>query len=93
LKANWGCEDALAPSKSAIKKAEKLIQTLDFAVFQVAPGPNGEIMIDLRENGKSVEILFYPTKSKFVKFPTIGLPTQHKFSDTDLPQILSWLNG
>lgn len=95
LKENWDEDGALAPSPSAILQAENLIRLLQRAgekVFHAAPGPNGEIMVDLRKNGKSVEILFYPTKARVVKFPIAGLPVQQDFHNDLLPEILKWLH-
>ena len=96
LKKNWDGEGALPPDTGALRKAETLTRTLQGfgqKIFHVAPGPNGEIMIDLRANGNSVEILFYPKETRFVKFPANGMPEQGEFSDLTMLQILAWLNG
>jgi hypothetical protein len=95
LKANWDEDGALPPSLLAIRQAEQLVRLLKISgqrVFHVAPGPHGEIMADLREKGKSVEILFYPDRAKFVQFPAVGNPVQGTFTDSQLPEILKWLH-
>lgn len=96
LKANWDGDDAAAPDKLAIQQAEHVVQLLDRTaqkVFHVAPGPNREIMVDIRKEGKSVEILFYPDRAIYVLFPRAGMPQQYDFTWNDLPAILEWLNG
>ncbi|MFN0035498.1 MAG: hypothetical protein ACKVUS_10535 [Saprospiraceae bacterium] len=95
LKENWDEEGALPPSPAVIRRAEELVRSLQITgqkIFHVAPGPNGEIMVDLRENEKSIEILFYPNKARFVQFPAVGQPTTGDFNDDQLPKILKWLN-
>ncbi len=95
LETNWDEDGALPPSSTVIRQAENLVDLLQIAgqkVYHIAPGPNGEIMIDLRENGNSVEILIYPTYAKFVRFPVVGSPTQGEFDDHQLPNILKWLH-
>lgn len=96
LEDNWDEEGAPAPSPLAIRRAEILVNQLQHGgqkVFHVAPGPRGEIMVDLRENGKSVEILFYPETMRHVQFPAAGEPTQGEFHPDLLPKLLKWLNG
>jgi hypothetical protein len=96
LKDNWDEDDALKPNMNAIQLASKLVKDLELAkekVFHVAPGPNGEIMVDIRKNKKSVEIIFYPTKVCFVKFPIEGIPEQGIYDESNLKKLLNWLNG
>jgi hypothetical protein len=96
LRDNWDEDGGLAPNVSAIRFAENLVRQLQKTgqkVFHTAPGPNGEVMVDLRENGKSLEIIFYPTKARYVKFPSQGDPIQGDFNDEIFPTLLKWLNG
>jgi hypothetical protein len=96
LKNNWDGDDAKAPGEFPIKIAEFLIKSLQSAgqkVFHVAPGPNGEILVDLRNNSKSIELLFYEAKSKFVLFSDKEEPQQGPFELNMLPKLLKWLNA
>jgi hypothetical protein len=96
LSDNWDQDGAAKPAESVITQALGLVETLEASaqkVFHVAPGPNGEIMVDLRANDKSVEIIFYPDKSVYVMFPANGKPSQGEYSDEYLPNILKWLNS
>ncbi|MCB9316589.1 MAG: hypothetical protein H6569_10660 [Lewinellaceae bacterium] len=79
---NWDEEGALAPAQNAVLLAENLVRLLQQTgqkVYHVAPGPNGEIMVDMRENGKSVEILFYADNMRYVLFPLDGNPEQGEY--------------
>lgn len=96
---NWDEDDAVTPDSLAISRAKYVTHILENAgqsLFSAAPGPNGEVMLDLRnkENARSVEIIFYPNRSVAVFFPAEGsaIPFQKEFDVTELPKILEWLN-
>jgi hypothetical protein len=97
LKNNWDEEDAIAPTKNVIQKAKSITLLLERhgqQIFHAAPGPNGEIMLDIRNAKKtrSLEIIFYPTRDVVISFPEIGKPTQQAFEILNLPELLEWLN-
>ncbi len=95
LKDNWDGDDAMVPDAEAVRQAESLVRQLQRTgqrVYHVAPGPNGEIMVDLREKSKSAEILFYPTKKRYVLFPSEGQPKQGEYDSSALKNILKWLH-
>lgn len=95
LNNNWDEEGALAPKIETIRSAVNLVlilQNTGEKVYHVAPGPKGEIMVDLRASEKSVEILFYPEKAKYIFFPKFGQPLQGQFTLDQLQQILKWLH-
>lgn len=96
LNPNWDGEDAKAPSKDVIFRVRNLVRLLSKTgqpVFHTAPGPNGEVMIDIRNEDQSLEIIFYSQKAFFVKFPYSGVPEQGKFDEENISDLLSWLNG
>lgn len=98
LQNNWDNDDALAPSKSAIRMANytsKLLSNCGQPIYHVAPGPNGEIMLDIRNSDltKSLELIFYSERSVAVYFPKEGKPFQKDFVINDLQSLLSWLNS
>jgi hypothetical protein len=96
LKDNWDGELSKAPSFNSILKARfilKILQATGQKVFHVAPGPNGEIMIDIRKNNKSIELLFYNDMVKYVTFPADESPVQGIFELNILPELLQWLNA
>jgi hypothetical protein len=99
LRDNWDEDVAIAPDSLAIAQARYVTQVLENAgqpVFSAAPGPNGEVMLDLRnpEKSRSVEIIFYPERSTAVYFPeeVKRIPFQKEFDLTELSAILEWLN-
>jgi len=97
LSKNWDEDGAVAPSPFSISSALFLTKTLEKhgqTIFHAAPGPNGEIMLDIRngKNTKSLEIIFYSDKSVSVLFPEIGKPSQQIFKFEHLPNLLQWLN-
>ena|ERR1700722_9686239 len=93
---NWDGEGAKAPDKRAIMHASYLVKVLQVfgqKVFHVSPGPLGEISVDIRNKHRSLEILFYPDKAKFVRFPENDRPDQGIFELTSLPALIKWLNA
>ena len=97
LEDNWDEDEARAPSKIALSNAKYIVQLLSSIgqpIFSTAPGPNEEIMLDIRDRSgdKSVELIFYPSRSVAVYFPENGKPFQRNFHTENLPEILRWLN-
>lgn len=98
LPQGWDEYDAAKPDYSAIRMAYYIALILEKTgqkIFHVAPGPNGEIMMDLRnsENGRSIEIIFNPQqKYVYVTFCSQSESTQSEFYINLLPELLEWLN-
>jgi len=97
LENNWDEDGAPTPSSEALNKSLFLTKTLEKrgqAIFHTAPGPNGEIMLDIRnsKNTKSLEIIFYEDRAVAVLFPESEKPSQQVFDFQNLPEILQWLN-
>lgn len=97
LENNWDNDDAISPNDMAILQAiyiATLLERHGQPIFHAAPGPNGEIMLDLRNNKKtrSLELIFYPTRSIAVTFSEEEKPVQQNFELPDLPGYLEWLN-
>lgn len=94
---NWDFEDAIAPASEAILLAEyimKAMEKMGQKVFHVAPGPSGEIMVDIRNGNRSLELLFYPnTNNKYVFFPENNELEQGDFQFSLLPKLLNRLNA
>lgn len=97
LKNDWDECGAVAPEKQTIGKAKYMTSLLEKhgqSIYHTAPGPNGEIMLDIRNgyNTRSLEIIFYADRAVSVLFPKDGKPTQHEFDFKNLPNLLQWLN-
>ena len=96
LQDNWDGEGALAPDKSALHIAKNITNMLwryGQPVFHVAPGPIGEVLVSLRKADKSLELLFYPHRWKYVQFSPHEKPEQGELQFSNFPQLLSWLNN
>jgi len=97
LQDNWDEDDAISPSKKAINRAKYITSLLENhgqAIYHTTPGPNGEIMLDIRNNvnSKSVEIIFYHNREFALQFSPEEKPTQFDFNVNILPELLNWLN-
>lgn len=97
LEDDWDNDGAKVPSPRAINNAFSLTDILSKhaqPIFHVAPGPRGEIMLDIRNKSKtsSVEIIFYHDKAISVFFPSQGNPVQQEFTFDNLPDLLKDLN-
>ena len=94
---NWDEDDALAPKLKVIDNAKyltKLLEKHGQPIYHTAPGPNGEIMLDIRNEfyKRSLEVIIYQNRTVVVVFPEKGSPVQSDFDLTRLPDLLSWLN-
>jgi hypothetical protein len=97
LQDNWDEDEALSPSMIAIKRARYITSLLENhgqAIYHATPGPNGEIMLDIRNsvNSKSVELIFYDNREFAVQFSSEEKPIQFDFNVNILPELLNWLN-
>lgn len=72
LGTNWDNYGALSPSEVAIEQAKQFVRELDkkgILVYFTAPGPNGEILLELKNAKKAAEIYFYPDEpADFILF-------------------------
>ena len=96
LEDNWDGDGALSPDKDALQIAKSITNMLwryGQPVFHIAPGPLGEVLVNLRKGDKSLELLFYPNHWKYVQFSTQERPQQGVLDFSNFPQLLSWLNN
>lgn len=94
---NWDEDGAKAPDRNALKSANALTMLLSKhgqPIFHTAPGPNGEIMLDIRNKNKirSIEIILYGERSVAVLFSEDGTASQQIFNTEYLGEMLQWLN-
>ena len=94
LKENWDSYGAAKPSVNAINRAISLVKTLDLAnqpVYFVAPGPNGEIVVEFREGEYSIEITVDDEgKEEYVTLRN-GILLSEPATFDSLPVLVRWL--
>lgn len=94
---NWDTEGAIPPPINVIDFTKAIIYIMNAIgqeIYNIAPGPDGEIMLLFSNANKSFEILIYPDKMRYVKFPDSGTPIQGVFTiETLYSGLLSWLNS
>jgi hypothetical protein len=96
LRQNWDSYGGDAPNNEVIDIAISFIKQLQLRnqpVYQVAPGPDGEIMVELRSGEKSIEFLFYRNRTKYVDFTNPDAPKQAPYSAESLSRLLESLHG
>lgn len=97
LEDNWDFDNAKAPDFDAIRFSEMLtifFQNIGQKIYHAASGPNGEIMLDLRNNehSKSLEFIIYHNKTIVVFVPKEGMSFQEEFNLKKMKEYLNWLN-
>lgn len=94
---NWDSYGAARPSIKAIEQAIRFVKALDEwlqPVFFTAPGPNGEILVELKNGIKSIEIFFKDDNlNEFVLFVNEDEEDEGEFTSEKITQLLDWLNN
>ena len=97
LEDNWDFDNAKSPTDKVIQTAlyiSRLLQKYGQKIYHSAPGPNGEILLDIRHKNKSksFEIIIYDHKTNIVFIPEDDvLPNQEDFDEKDVIRYISWL--
>jgi hypothetical protein len=95
LEPNWDSYDAIKTDAKVIWEAVDFVKKIDkysIDVYFSAPGPNGEISIELKNQIKTIEFIFYPeSRWKFVSFEGDKLDKQGAFQLNNLDSLISWL--
>lgn len=94
LRAGWDSYDALPVLPAAAEGSIAFIRQLDvfdIDVYQATPGPNGEIMVQVKDGSREIEFLFYGDKVKYVTFCKNEFNTQGVFSKELLPELIEWM--
>jgi len=95
LNVNWDGYDAAPISPIAIEKAIHFIHEInkyDIDAYLSSPGPNGEVMVQLKTNNREIEFVFYEEKSKYVLFSSKGFESQGDYSPAILNDLVTWLS-
>lgn len=93
---SWDEDGAIAPNRQTVLSALDIALLLTVTgqmIYQTAPGPVGEIMINLRSGDKSAELLMYPNgHGKFVWIAPDEIPRQGVLTSNSLQKTLQWIN-
>lgn len=95
LEENWDSYEAEKISELVINNAISIVEKIDKFdedVYFSSPGPNGEIMIQLKNYQKEVEIIVYSDRQKYVTFYESNFEKQGDFNINILSEIVEWLN-
>lgn len=88
---NWDSYGAEKPSERAIVNALSFIRVVDangIPVYFTAPGPNGEIVVELRKGNYEAEVYFHANNSNEVLIYEGDTCISEGMLDYLLPQIL-----
>lgn len=96
LESNWNSYGAEKPSIRSIDQAIRFIKHLDEwlqPVYFTAPGPNGEILVELKHADKSIEVFFNPeANNEYALFHSDELDKEGSFDLKDINQLLDLLD-
>lgn len=95
LERNWDSYNAEELNSNTISKAIDIVKEIDILdedVYFTSPGPNGEIMIQLKKESKEVELIIYEDRTKYITFVNNEFVKQGSFSLNILSEIIEWLN-
>jgi hypothetical protein len=92
---NWDSYGGVPPQKTVVDRAISLVISLDrrgYPIFFTAPGPNGEILVELKVGEKTIETTFNnESEDSFAFFQRNQCVREDLFSEEKLPSLLQWL--
>ena len=97
LKENWDSYGAAPAIEHCVQNAINFIKRLDEKyqeVYFVAPGPNGEVLVELKNSERSVEIIFDENITEYIKYEGNDATEDiyNGMDDID-SQLISWLRN
>lgn len=94
LKHNWDSYGALPVDIKSIEKSIdfiKFVNEYGIDVYLTSPGPNEEVMVQLKNKSREIEFIFYSTKEKYVRFDDNNFIDQGDFSYNEFENMLAWI--
>ena len=91
---NWDGYDAIPVDEKSIEKSIdfiKQVNNLGIDVYLTSPGPNGEVLVQLKNGEREIEFIFYPDKAKYVLFDNANFINQGDFIKNNLGKMIDWL--
>ncbi|MDV3310531.1 MAG: hypothetical protein LOY03_17115 [Cyclobacteriaceae bacterium] len=96
LKPNWDSYGAIPPSGDTVEKAVAFVRRADsnlLPVYFVAPGPNGEIVVEFRNGNREASVYFNPDGSDDVILSEGNEVVSEGTLDEDYQNLLSFINA
>lgn len=94
---NWDSYNASRISEEAVNSAIDFVKRLDekyHLVYFVAPGPNGEVLVELKDANRSIEVVFEEDSNEYVKFQEQEVADEGEYTEEMDSMFISWLmNG
>lgn len=94
LNSNWDSYNAEKPSYEAVTKAISFslwLSERNIEIFFVAPTPNGDILIEIKDSTSSVEFMFCNDTDKVLAWCDGELMSEAALNDTTVNSYLKWL--
>ncbi len=94
LEANWDSYNAAPVEITSIEKAIDFIKNVNvfgIDVYLTSPGPNGEVLVQLKNRNQEIEFIFYSSMDKFVQFDDDNFISQGDFNYDKLENLIAWL--
>ena len=97
LKENWDSYSAAPAIEHCVQSAIDFIKRFDEKyqeVYFVAPGPNGEVLVELKNSERSVEVIFDENIIEYIKYEGNDATEDiyNGMDDID-SQLISWLRN
>lgn len=96
LSSDWDGYGAVPISPEAMGKAITFILDInrfDMNAYLSSPGPNGEVLVQIKLHNREIECIFYDDKSKYVLFKNNNFESQGTYFPNILPELISWLTA
>ncbi len=97
LEDNWDSYGAASIVTNCVHNAIDFVRRLDEKyqeVYFVAPGPNGEVLVELEAGERSIEVVFDEDKVEYVKYENGDAVDEGSYEPGDIDsQLVSWLRN
>ena len=97
LEKNWDSYGAVPVIENRVYDALDFVRRLDEKyqeVYFVAPGPNGEVLVELKAEERSIEVIFDEDNVEYAKYENGNVVDEGTYGPGDLDsQLVSWLRN
>lgn len=97
LEENWDSYGAAPIIEYCVRNAINFVKRLDEKyqeVYFVAPGPNGEVLVELKAEERSIEVIFDEDDVEYAKYENGDVVDEGIYEPGDVDsQLVSWLRN